>query len=82
MPQIHQNGVEFNSHLAKEKLIATNEITKIPLNFFFSFISGTMFINRMNKSIYIYIYIYTYIYHIIGPLGPTFVYIYIYIYIY
>ena len=40
MPQIHQNGVEFNSHLAKEKLIATNEITKIPLKFFFHLFLG------------------------------------------
>ena len=82
MPQIHQNGVEFNSHLAKDKLIATNEITKIPLNFFFSFISGTMFINRMNKSIYIYIYIYIHIYiTLLAHLGQL-LYIYIYIYIY
>ena len=38
MPQIHQNGVKFNSHLAKEKVVATNRITKILLkNFFISF---------------------------------------------
>ena len=31
MPQIHQNGVQFNSQLAKVKVIPTIKVIKIPL---------------------------------------------------
>ena len=54
VPQIGANApntsnvVKFNSQLAKEKVIATNEIIKILLKNF-SFLSGKMFIDRMNQ---------------------------------
>ena len=31
LPQLHKNSVQFNSQLAKEKIIATQKIVKIPL---------------------------------------------------